>query len=390
MTNLLRCWLVGLACGLCIAPLGAEPVKVLVQPDESDEYFKGEKLRKVVITVDPENLKQLNKDPRKYVRASYTDGTRSYADVGLHLKGAAGSFRGFDDKPALTLNFDKFTKNQLYRDMDKVHLNNSVQDGSYMHELICGELARQMGIPTPRTSHAVVELNGRKRGLYTVKEGFDKPFLRRYFKNVNGNLYDGGFLTDVDANLKNNATPETPKDDHADLKALVAACREGDQKKRWDALNKSLDMDRFLANMVFDALTAHWDGYSPNKNNYRIYHDPDANKLHFMVHGMDQMFSNAGWGIWPATNGMVSRAVWETEAGKKAYEAKLRDVVKTVFKIDWMHKRIDETLARLKPFVEQNMDKNLANEVENHAKDFKRKIKERVEFVERELAKKKS
>ncbi len=360
----------------------------LHKPDESDEFFKGDKLRKFTITVDEENFKILKKDPRKYVRANFTDGSKGIGDIGIHLKGAAGSFRGFEDKPALTMNIDKFTKHQRYRDLDKIHANNSVQDPSFCNELICGELARMMGIPAARTTHTVVELNGKKKGLYIVKEGFNKTFLKQYFKNISGNLYDGGFLQDIDGELYQNAGSEG-LDKREDLKALVKACREGDPKKRFEEVSKLLEMDRFISMMVFDALCAHWDGYTSQKNNYRLYHDPDTNKITFFVHGMDQMFQRTDWSIWPATNGMVSRVIWETEEGKKRYEARLREVVAKYFKTDWMHRRIDEVVSRVKPFAEKEMDKNTANDFESNAKNFKQAIKSRVEFVEKELAKKK-
>ena len=74
------------------------------------------------------------------------EGGKTYENVGIHLKGAAGSFRGIDDRPALTLNFDKFQKGQDYHDLDKIHLNNSVQDPSYLNELICSELGAALNL----------------------------------------------------------------------------------------------------------------------------------------------------------------------------------------------------------------------------------------------------
>src|SRR5438046_6795441 len=86
--------------------------------------------------------------------------------------------------------------------MDKLHLTNSLQDPSYLAELICGELFRAAGVPASRVSHATVTINGRKRGLYYIKEGYDKLFLKRYFGNRDGNFYDGGFLRDIDQPLQ--------------------------------------------------------------------------------------------------------------------------------------------------------------------------------------------
>src|SRR5207302_5847943 len=124
----------GLAVGLLPRVALADAPK---PADASDKFFAGP-IRHFSITLDDENLKALRQKERQYARASVTDGEKTYRGVGVHLKGAAGSFRHFDDKPALTLNFDKFTAGQRYHGIDKMHLNNSVQDPSYLTEIVCG------------------------------------------------------------------------------------------------------------------------------------------------------------------------------------------------------------------------------------------------------------
>ncbi len=163
-------------------------------PCRGADFFESGRVPQIRIEIVKTNMESLRRDARKYVPATVRDGETVYTNVAIHLKGAAGSFRSVDDRPALTLNFDKFIPGQNFEGLDKLHLNNSVQDPSYMTELICGELFLAAGVPAARASHARVELNGRDLGLYVVKEGFDKKFLKRHFKDVNGNLYDGGFL----------------------------------------------------------------------------------------------------------------------------------------------------------------------------------------------------
>src|SRR5262249_17406650 len=212
--------------------------------------------------------------------------------------------RGIDDKPGLTLNMNKFKEDQLFHGMDKWHLANSVQDPSYLSELICGELFRAAGVPASRVGHAIVTVNGRQRGLYYIKEGYDKHFLRRHFKNSDGNLYDGGFLRDIDQPLQLLHTKDDVKD-RADLKALTAAVRENDPKKRFEKMEKLLDMDKFITYLVLESITWDWDGYPMNRNNYRIYHDPKRDKVVFIPSGMDQMFGNPGGPILPAFHGFA-------------------------------------------------------------------------------------
>src|SRR5436305_844801 len=181
---------------LISARLPANPAK------DSDAFFADDKVIHLEIELDKKDLEALRREPRKYVKATLKEGDKVYNNVGIHVKGAAGSFRGIDDKPGLTLNMNKFEEEQLYHGMDKFHLANSVQDPSYLAELFCGEMFRAAGVPASRVTHAVVTINGKRRGLYYLKEGYDKHFLKQHFKGRDGNLYDGGFLRDVDQPLQ--------------------------------------------------------------------------------------------------------------------------------------------------------------------------------------------
>src|SRR5215217_4664214 len=89
--------------------------------DPSDELFKPTgPVPKFEITVDKANLDQLRREPRKYVRCTLKVGDKTYKDVGIHLKGAAGSYRDWNDRPALTVNMDKFTKGQSFMGLNKI------------------------------------------------------------------------------------------------------------------------------------------------------------------------------------------------------------------------------------------------------------------------------
>src|SRR6185312_1340486 len=191
-------------------------------------------------------------------KATLKEGDKTFANVAVHLKGAAGSWRNFDDKPGLTINMDKFKDDQRFHGMDKFHLANSVQDPSYLSELICGEIFRAAGVPASRIGHALVVINGRKQGLYCLKEGYDKEFLKEHFKKANGNFYDGGFLRDIDQPLELIHTKDDVPD-RKDLQALVAAAREPDAKKRFAKLDKLLDLDCFMSYMVVESLVWDWD-----------------------------------------------------------------------------------------------------------------------------------
>lgn len=367
---------------LLAAPvLAADPPK----PHPSDELFKPGNVWKVKVTADDAAVKSLRGDPRKYTKCTIQIGDTVLKDVGIHIKGAAGSTRGWDDKPALTVNLDKFVDKQEYKGLDKFHLNNSVQDGTYMNELICSELARKMNLPTARVTHALVELNGRKVGLYVVKEGYNKDFIRRWFPNATGGtLYDGGFLQDLDANLKvDSGDPMTKRDD---LKAVVKACQLPDRNKRFEAVAKLVDLDLFATNAALQLLACDWDGYMRNRNNYRVYFPPNGGKAVFIPHGMDQMFGNTGDALWHGWGGMAARALLDHPDGKKLVIAKMNEMFDKHMKLDDLHKRIDEWAKPVEEAL-RAVNKDWANGFAGEIRGEKDRLKQRVEYVKRELPK---
>ena len=115
---------------------------------KSDELFLTKSIPHIRIEISPEGLEILRHYEfdindlmeRTNVLATVREGKTVYTNVAIHLKGHLGSFRPVDSKPALTLNFDKNAKGQRFHGLQKIHLNNSVQDYSYLSEQISREL----------------------------------------------------------------------------------------------------------------------------------------------------------------------------------------------------------------------------------------------------------
>lgn len=363
--------------------------------DESWEFFNpASPIQTLKLAVDQENLAALRRGSqpathnsviRTYAKATLRCNNTSYKNVGIHLKGAAGSFRDWNDKPGITINSDKFKKNQDFHGLDKFYLNNSVQDETYLNELLFGLLFQAEGLASPRVTHVFVELNGRKAGLYVLREGFDKTFLKRHFKDASGNLYDGGFLADIDA----NPPPQLdsgPGCDWKDLKALSGAARTADHAERLKKLEKLVDLDKFAALWAIEILGCDWDGYMRKANNYRIYQDPSTDKLTFLPHGKDQMFQNPQEPIGDGWGGLVARRLYETEAGRKLYHAKLRSMLAKHFKMDNWNRMVDEWGKRLKGPLNE-FQKGAGDHYMETLKQYKIRIKERIDYLNREVPK---
>ncbi|MBI2946319.1 MAG: CotH kinase family protein [Verrucomicrobia bacterium] len=362
------------------------------KPDSGGEVFQSTNVWRIQIEISPAGIAALrnthwgNGQKRPTVRATIREGENVYHNVAVHLKGAAGSFRPIDRNPAFTLNFDKFMSNQSFHGLQKFSLNNSVQDRSFLSEQISRELFEAAGVPVPRAAHAKVALNGRDLGLYVLTEGFNKQFLKRYFKNTKGNLYDGGFIRDITDGLGINSG-DYPND-HSGLKALAAAAFEPDPTKRMARLEQALDVDRFLSFLAMEVLLVHWDGYAMNRNNWRVFHDLDSKRMVFMPHGLDQTFGapggRASGSIMPGMQGLVARAVMNTSEGRRRYLERLSQLATNVFKVDSILQRVDELSARIRPAIaETGIDAGHRHDI--NVDRLKGRISQRIENLSHQL-----
>jgi spore coat protein H len=371
------------------------PIWSLAAADASDELFTRLAIPRIEVEIPDDALAILRKynwrasreeSPREDVRATVREGSVVYTNVAVHLKGSAGSFRPIDsEKPALTLNFDKFAKGQRFHGLQKLHLNNSVQDPSFVSEIVCRELFAKAGIPVPRASHIVVDLNGRGPLLYVLVEGWNKQFLKRHFKNTKGNLYDGGAAKDISSPIEVQSG-ENPED-RTRLKDLLAASRETNATRRVERLGQVLDIDQFLSFTAMEVLTVHWDGYARNRNNYRIFHDLESDRMVFLPHGLDQMF-----GMWRATpqdeltpmaKGLVARAVLGDRTLRRRYLERAAVLFTNVFDFAAITSRVHHLSRRVQPHLLPNL-MALANQ-DRASAWFLERIEQRMESVREQL-----
>lgn len=315
------------------------------------ELFTNVCVRQLEIEIPVDGIKSLRSEPRKFVRATVRENTNTFSDVALHLKGALGSFRPIDDKPAMTLDFSRFSPGQKFHGLRRIHLNNSVEDPSCLNEQLGGELFRLANVPAPRVARAHVTLNSRPLGLFVLKEGFTEDFLAGSFHRVGGNLYEPKNGGDVDGGLKRNSV-EAPRNSKDDLRKLAAtlACDPG---QRWAKLEQLVDMERFIPFMIMEVILCHRDGYCFARNNFRVYHDLDSGKLIFLPHGMDQLLGKADLPWEPVMAGNLARAVMETPEGRARYEEQFPVLLDRCFCVQNLANRVNQLMAQMRPCLTQ-------------------------------------
>jgi hypothetical protein len=353
---------------------------------QADAVFTNCSVLRISIEIPRAGMSALRQTPwgngqeRPVVRATVKEGDNVYTNVAVHLKGAAGSFRPVDDRPALTLNFDKLAPGQSFHGLHKISLNNSVQDPTYLSEKFARELFLAANVPVPRAGHALVHLNGHSLGLYVLLEGANKQFLKHYFKNAKGNLYDGGFCQEINDTLAINSG-DNPED-HSGLRALLSVIHS--RRPPFEKLSQVLDTDRFISMMVIELMIGHWDGYTLNRNNWRVFHDLEANKMVFIPHGLDQIFGtghsyNPNEPLLPQhAAGQVARAVLNTREGEQKFWERAAQLYTNVFQAERLVQRVDFIASSVSSDL-ATTDPQLASQIRRQATRFEQKIAKRAE-----------
>lgn len=356
------------------------PVKA--RKNRGEDLFDDCVVPMLVIEVPRRGVTALGASPRRYVTATIREGEVLYTNVALKLKGGPGSFRNFEDTPSLTLNFEKFAEGQSFHGLKKIHLNSSVQDRTFLCEKISRELFNSAGVPTPRAGHALVTLNGREIGLHVLLEGVNRQFLKRHFNDPGGNVYDGHAGMDVGTPIPVNEG-ENPKDRQR-LADLAAAAKESDLKIREERLERVLDVDRFLTFIAMETLLAHWDGYTMNRNNYRIFHDRQSDRMVFLPHGMDQVLGRREVALFPKSQAIVARSVLEVPEFRARYRSRLEELTTNVFQPAVIAGRVREIVARVGPVLATE-DIETASAFRRRASSFEKRVAARSITIEREL-----
>ena len=242
----------------------------------------------VIAEIEEYGLSRPFADIYTWFGATVTVDGETRADVGVRKKGFLGSQS--DTKPALKLRFDKYVDGQsLGGVMERMTLNNSIQDPSMVNTCLSYRVFAAAGNPAPRCNFATVSVNGKDLGLYVHVEEMKAPFLSRHFESAEGNLYEGT-VSDFTPTYRGTIEKKTNTDaaDWSDIDAVVAALQDPSDAGL-NALGEIVDLDRFLSFWATEVLVGHWDGYAGDRNNYHFYREPDGPFV-FMPWGTDDTF----------------------------------------------------------------------------------------------------
>jgi len=116
----------------------------------------------------------------------------AYQNVGLRAKGntsLSSVSRMGSDRYSFKLEFDQYESGKSYYGLDKLCLNNLIQDNTMMKDYLVYQMMAKMGVPSPLCSFVFITVNGQDWGLYLAVEAVEDGFLQRNYGSSHGELY---------------------------------------------------------------------------------------------------------------------------------------------------------------------------------------------------------
>ncbi len=131
-------------------------------------------------------------EDEEYVPCNLVIDNEACKNVGIRAKGNTSLStvsRLGSDRYSFKLEFDHYEAGKSFYGLDKLCLNNLIQDNTLMKDYLTYRMMGQFGVAAPLCSYVWITVNGQDWGLYLAVEGVEDGFLRRNYGQDTGALY---------------------------------------------------------------------------------------------------------------------------------------------------------------------------------------------------------
>ncbi len=128
----------------------------------------------------------------EYTACSVVIDNEAYKNVAIRAKGNTSltQVQSYgNNRYSFKIEFDHYDSTKTYYGLDKLCLNNIIQDNTYMKDYLCYRMMSEFGVDSPLCSYVYITVNGEDWGLYLAVEGIEDSFLQRSYGNDSGELY---------------------------------------------------------------------------------------------------------------------------------------------------------------------------------------------------------
>ena len=157
-----------------------------------DGLFDTSKVHTIDIVIDNwEGFLQTAQSEEYAVCSVVIDG-EAFKNVGIRGKGntSLSTVSSMDsNRYSFKIEFDQYDSTKTYYGLDKLSLNNLIQDNTMMKDYLTYQMMNEFGVAAPLSSFVYITVNGEDWGLYLAAEAVEESFLQRNYGNDYGDLY---------------------------------------------------------------------------------------------------------------------------------------------------------------------------------------------------------
>lgn len=415
-----------------------------------DKLFDTSSVHKINIVMDDWDEFISSAESEEYYACTLEIDGETYKNVAIRGKGNTSLTKVAaygNDRYSFKVEFDRYDSSVTYHGLDKLCLNNIIQDNTYMKDYLCYRLMAEMGVASPLCSYVYVSVNGSDWGLYLAVEGIEESFLQRNYGSDYGELYKpdsqsmgggrgngkGFDMDDFDPaeNAGDNAKPDgkgggrdgmNSSDDtllkyidddpdsypnifdnaktdvsKSDKKRLIAALKtlSGDEPEQ------AVDVDAVIRYFVVHNFVLNFDSYTGSMiHNYYLYEDD----------GQMQMIPwdyNLAFGAFQSAGGATSLVnypiddpvsggdtsdrpmlawIFQNEEYTELYHKYFAELISTVFDSGAFAQEFDSVVQMISPYVESDPTKFCSyEEFETGAQTLREFCLKRAESISGQL-----
>ena len=196
-----------------------------------EKLFDTSRVHTIDIVIDDWDAFLQTAQSEEYSVCSVVIDGEAFKNVGIRGKGntSLSTVATMDsDRYSFKIEFDQYDSTKTYYGLDKLSLNNLIQDNTMMKDYLVYQMMNEFGVAAPLCSYVYITVNGEDWGLYLAVEAVEESFLQRNYGNDYGELYKpdslnmgggrgngqdfdfGDFMGSADGDSSGSTMPEMP------------------------------------------------------------------------------------------------------------------------------------------------------------------------------------
>lgn len=291
-----------------------------------------------------------------------------------------------NNRYSFKIEFDHYDDSNTYYGLDKLCLNNLIQDNTYMKDYLTFQMMADMGVPSSLCSFIYLTVNGEDWGLYLGVEGAEESFLQRNYGTDYGDLYKpdstgmgGGGTGSADvclqyinddadsySNIFDNAKTDVSQNDETRLMESLKNLNSQEN------LSGAVDIEEVIRYFAVHNFVLNFDSYTGSMiHNYYLYEKDGQMQMipwdYNLAFGGFQSGTDAESLInypidSPVSGGDVQDRpmiswIFDSEEYTQQYHRIFSEFMEKYFVNGYFQEMFDETVAMISPYVEQDPTK---------------------------------